>query len=329
MSLLLLIRSCPDYLKNFFKYQRYISFKSESSCREIFYDIRTFFKFIKNYFYGENYSNSSNVFFDITIDDLGKIDSSVLEKFIFFLANDLNNSPLTRNRKLYSIKILFKYLYENRLISYDYSRNIRCARSSKKRLPKTLSLNETNDLLYNILVTDKEFMIRNYCITNLVLNTGIRVGELSKINLNDINLFDRTLKIKGKGNKERIVYLNNSSVEALEEYLKVRPTLKNNNFHYHALFISKQMKRLSKRSMQYIVKEELKAINKPDFSVHKLRNTYITLLYNNLIKLKIQPNISILSKILGHSSTSSLDHYLGFSNSNLKEKMLRFNILCY
>ena len=115
------------------------------------------------------------------------------------------------------------------------------------------------------------------------MNCGIRASELVNIDLTDFKLDEMTLKIKGKGNKERMLYLNNATLEAIKEYLKVRPQLSRNNLDYNALFISERNKRISKRNIQEIIVQELTTLfdeKQNGYHTHTLRHSLATLLYD-------------------------------------------------
>ena len=141
----------------------------------------------------------------------------------------------------------------------------------------------------------------------------MRLSELVGINLNDIRS-DNTLKLTGKGNKERIVYLNDACISALNQYLKVRPkiNLKDRN----ALFISKFNKRISPKTVQFIVKKYLAKINLDNqgYSVHKLRHTAATLMYQHG-----EVDIRVLKDILGHSNLGTTEIYTHLSNKQLQQ----------
>lgn len=162
------------------------------------------------------------------------------------MSNILNNDTKTRNRKLTSVKKFFEYLEVNNFISINPARNMTSGRV-EKRIPKHLSLTESKQLLANTINSDSKFKIRNYAITCIFLNCSLRLSELTSINLSDLKLDDseQTLRVHGKGNKERIVYLNAAVCEAILSYLEIRPKLGKDNKDHNALFISSQNKRIS------------------------------------------------------------------------------------
>ena len=194
-----------------------------------------------------------------------------------------------------------------------------------KRNPKYLTLNESKKMLSQTIQNDCKYKIRNYTMTCLFLNCGMRLAELIQINLTDIKLDEMTLRLRGKGNKERIIYLNVATKEAIEKYLNVRTNLPKSNPDYNALFLSERNKRISKRMVQTIIGTELNTLfdnNSQGYHTHTLRHTSATLLYN-----ENDIDIRIIQSMLGHSSLASTEIYTHVSNKKLKEFMQNFSIL--
>lgn len=288
MSFLKYQKQNPEFLNNYLKYKAYIEFKSKTTVDETYFDLRTLFRYIKLFLYNQDkiYTITLEEFktvtiVDVTIEDLSKITQNTLEKYIIFLSNTLKNDTKTRNRKLTSAKKFFEYLETNNFISINPARNISSGKI-EKRIPKHLSLNESKQLLANTIKSDSKFKIRNYAITCLFLNCSLRLSELTAINLTDLKIdnSEQTLKIHGKGNKERIIYLNAAVCEAIIRYLEVRPTLGKDNKDHNALFISGQYKRISNRTVQTIIKNALLDLleenpYKDKYHTHTLRHTGI------------------------------------------------------
>ena len=130
---------------------------------------------------------------------------------------------------------------------------------------------------------------------------------------------EQTLRIRGKGNRERIIYLNEATKEAITEYMKIRPNLQKDNKDYDALFISKQYKRISRRYVQGIIENELYSTfndKEAGLHTHSLRHTSATLMYN-----ENNTDIFIINKILGHKSLSATELYTHVSDQKMKEIM--------
>lgn len=326
MSFLQYQKSSPNFLNEFLKYKRFIEFGAETTVDQLYFDLRTLLRYIK--LLKTNKEKISTItpdefkeipIIDITIDDLNNITSENLEKYIIFLANTLNNDVKTRNRKLASVKGFFEYLEVNNFIRINLTRNMKSGRV-EKNIPKYLDLTESKQLLANIIKSDSKFKIRNYAITCLFLNCSLRLSELTSINISDLKIDDteQTLKIHGKGNKERIIYLNSAVCEAINSYLLVRPNLGKDTKDYKALFISNQDNRISNRAVQTIIKDELLILlnenpYKDKYHTHTLRHTSATLLYNEK-----DVNIFVLKRILGHECLKSTEIYTHVSDKKLK-----------
>ena len=142
----------------------------------------------------------------------------------------------------------------------------------------------------------------------------MRLSELVGLNLTDVRRGSSTLKITGKGNKERIVYLNDACRDAIDKYLTVRPV--EGVIDKKALFISGQKKRISPKTVQYIVKKYLSEIDLggPGYSVHKLRHTAATLMYQHG-----NVDIRVLKDILGHENLGTTEIYTHLSNQQMAE----------
>ena len=319
----------PEFINAFLNYQAFITFKSNSTVDEMYLDIRTFLRYIK-------YINTSNNtefkieefrkidIKDLTLQDMNKITFNTINDFIYFLKYSLDNSAKSRNRKLASIKKLFAYLDSQNLINSNPTKNINRAKV-EKRQPKYLNLNESKELLSKTILSENKYKIRNYAITCIFLNCCIRLNELVSINLSDIKFEERTVKIHGKGNKERILYLNDAVLEAIKNYLVIRPQLNAAYPDYKALFLSNRNQRISRRNVQQIIKNEIiTTFNeiKKNIHTHSLRHTGATLMYdiNNT-------DIKVIQEILGHISISSTEIYTHVSDKRLKELMQNFNIL--
>ena len=326
MSFLKYQKQNPEFLNNYLKYKAYIEFKSKTTVDETYFDLRTLFRYIKLFLYNQDkiYTITLEEFktvtiVDVTIKDLSNITQTNLEKYIIFLSNTLKNDTKTRNRKLTSAKKFFEYLETNNFISINPARNISSGKI-EKRIPKHLSLNESKQLLANTIKSDSKFKIRNYAITCLFLNCSLRLSELTAINLTDLKIdnSEQTLKVHGKGNKERIIYLNAAVCEAIIRYLEVRPTLGKDNKDHNALFISGQYKRISNRTVQTIIKNALLDLleenpYKDKYHTHTLRHTGATLLYNEK-----DINIFVLKRMLGHECLEATEIYTQVSNEKLK-----------
>lgn len=324
MSFLKYQNQNPEFLNNYLKYKGYIEFDAKTTVNEAYFDLRTLFRYIKLYLYDkdkletitkEEFKTISIK--DVTIHDLSRVNHFVIEKYIIFLSNTLENTAKTRNKKLASTKRFFEFLEINNLITISPAKGLSCARV-EKRIPKHLELNECKELLAKTINSEEKYKIRNYAI-----NCSLRLSELVNIDLTDLKIDDseQTLKVHGKGNKERLIYLNSAVCEAITCYLKIRPSLEKDNKDYNALFLSARNKRISNRMVQTIIKENLMKIideNKhpEEYHTHTLRHSGATLLYN-----ENDIDIFVLKKILGHECLAATEIYTHVSDKKLKNIM--------
>lgn len=320
MSFLKYQKDIPDFLTFYLKYIRFIEGIAKSTTEETYNDLKTFFRYIKLKNNNEKITKEillNTSINNMKIDDFRAITKQDIENYLYFLKYELNNNPKTRNKKLASLKKFFEYLFKNNYITTNPTKFMKTAQT-EKRLPKYLNLDESKKLLSTTITTGQRNKIRNYAIVCLFLNCCLRLSELIDININDIKFDDKTLKVTGKGNKDRITYLNDAVIEALKMYLEIRPTLDKTDINYNALFLSERKKRISRRSVQLIIENELKKAfdNKKELHTHSLRHTGATLLYN-----ENDVSILIIQKILGHKHLSSTEIYTHVSDKKLKEIM--------
>ena len=178
-----------------------------------------------------------------------------------------------------------------------------------------MSLEDSKKLLDISCSEDNRNKERDFAIITLFLNCGMRLSELVGINIKDIIFSECKMTVIGKGNKERTIYLNKACMNAINAYLNVRPKEGIKYDSKNALFLSERRERISNRTVQYIVKQELlKAgldINK--YSVHKLRHTAATLMYQYG-----QVDIRALQELLGHASISTTEIYTHVNNEQVR-----------
>jgi site-specific recombinase XerD len=258
---------------------------------------------------------------DRKIYDLSHIDVSYLSKitlkdinnFLIFCSSDRANSAKTRARKASSIRGFFKYISEKmNYIDHNPAAQLQVA-PPKKSLPKYLTLEQSIAMLNSVNGENKE---RDYCILTLFLNCGLRLAELCGLNVNDVNFENETLIVTGKGNKQRLVYLNDACIKALKDYLAVRPAGSLKGDDRKALFISRLNKRIGRQAVQLMVYHYLEEIglNGQHYSVHKLRHTAATLMYQHG-----EVDVLILKDMLGHEQLSTTEIYTHLENKQLRD----------
>ena len=227
------------------------------------------------------------------------------------------SKPATRARKASTIRIFFAYLYDQKIIPDNPAIGLKTPKLGK-RMPKYLSLEDSKKLLNITYDENDENKERDYAIITLFLNCGLRLSELVGINISNIDFSENRLTVIGKGNKERTIYLNNACVNAIKDYISVRPTegVKNDSKASNkALFLSNRKERISNRTVQYIVDRELTkaGLDTSKYSTHKLRHTAATLMYQ-------YGNVDIraLQELLGHESIATTEIYTHVSNEQVR-----------
>ncbi len=300
----------PVFLKDFLIYIEVIQGKSKATANEYLRDLRTFLRYVKCKFNLATFEDFENIpIDDVSVEVLDKIDLSFLYEYMYYISTERKNSANARARKVSSLKSFFKYLTsKTNLLSDNPAKNLD-APKIPAQLPKYLTLDESKKLLNGV---GGEFEIRNYCILTLFLNCGLRVSELTGINISSIT--DEKFTVIGKGNKERTIYLNSACKSAIEEYLKVRP--REGVIDRDALFLSKRKTRISVKMVQVVVKNALDAagLDSKMYSAHKLRHTAATLLYKHG-----HVDVRALQEILGHKHLSTTQIYTHVSNDQLKD----------
>ncbi|MGN1270086.1 MAG: tyrosine recombinase XerC [Clostridia bacterium] len=302
------LKDNPPFLNSFLEYLTAILNKSQNTVKEYNYDLSHFLKFIMYHFHLSNEENIKDIDIShMTLDTVKKIQLNDIHAFLFYLTNTYNSKPATRARKVASIRVFFKYLTKNKEMGLTVDPTIGLETPKlEKRLPKYLSLENSQKLLQVTKNEAGEYKERDYAIITLFLNCGMRLSELVGINMKDIDFSENKLTVIGKGNKERTIYLNKACVTAIEDYLKVRPHEGVKYDSRDALFLSKRKERISNRMVQEIVKRELAqaGLDIDKYSVHKLRHTAATLMYQ-------YGNVDIraLQVLLGHQNISTTQIY--------------------
>ena len=310
----------PEYLNSFLDYSITILNKSPNSVKEYNYDLTNFLKFMMIHFKLTN----KDIYDEIDIasfneNDLKKITLDDIHAYISHLAINNRSKATTRARKISTIRIFFKYLtLKAHILEVNPAQNLETPKL-EKRMPKYLSLDDSKKLLDAADNQDNRNYKRDYAITTLFLNCGMRLSELVGINLNDIDFSECKMTVIGKGNKERTVYLNKSCMVAINDYLSSRPPQslikRDSKNSDKALFLSEQKQRISNRTIQAIINKELKlaGLDTKSLSVHKLRHTAATLMYQ-------YGNVDIraLQELLGHQSISTTEIYTHVNNEQVR-----------
>lgn len=311
-------QDCPQVLREFLSYHETIKGQSKRTVSEYYLDIRMFLRFVK-LMRNELLVNTpleDVPIKDVDLDFVRSISSTEVFDFLSFLANDRvpegsHDDPgigsAARARKLSAIKSFYNYLsVSTKQIKENPVKDIEFPKI-RRSLPKYLTLEESTTLLKSVSGPNQK---RDFAILMLFLNCGIRRSELVGLNLTDV--YDDRIRVVGKGNKERIVYMGSSCRKAIDEYLFERNkiVLSDNR----ALFGSRDKNRISVTAVHRLVKKHLleAGMDSTQFSAHKLRHTAATLMLSNGVDLKT------LQEVLGHENLNTTQIYTHVESTELK-----------
>ncbi len=305
-------QDAPFYLKDFITYMEAIRGKSKNTVQEYYFDLRTFLRYMKVLHQNASLDEFESIeISDVTIDFIKTITLHDLYEFLSYTSSERLNNANSRARKVAALRSFFKYLHVKAKLIPDNPAKDLDSPKIPKSLPKYLTLDESRSLLSHIDGNDK---LRDYAIITLFLNCGMRLSELAAINLKDIK--DNKLTVIGKGNKERVIYLNQACIKAIDAYVQnERPIEGIKHPHQHALFISRNKRRLSIKTIQHLVKKHLQAAGLDDskYSVHKLRHTAATLMYQHG-----HVDVRVLQEILGHTNLATTQIYTHLDSEQLR-----------
>jgi len=310
----------PQILCDFLSYHENIKAHSQKTVDEYFLDLRNFFRYIKQTrdrsLRDTDWDDISIM--DVDIDLIRSITLTDVYGYLTYLSRDRARQPnsrkteyglnaSTRARKVATLRSFFNYLTQKAHLLDDNPIKDLDTPKLKKTLPKYLTLDESVELLQSVDGANRE---RDYCILTLFLNCGLRISELTGLNISDIQ--DDALRVLGKGNKVRIVYLNSACKAALERYLAVRRPISGRD--ENALFLSSRDQRIRRSTVHNLVKKHLSeaGLDSTQYSAHKLRHTAATLMLQNGVDVKA------VQEVLGHEHLNTTEIYTHIDNEALR-----------
>lgn len=275
------------------KYNEYLKYElnySEYTIKEYIIHVNEFISYCKN----------NNI-------DYQNINKDIIMNYLKYIDN-LSNKSISA--VLSALRCFYNYLLDNNYVNVNYFKLISNPKLEKK-LPTFLSYEDMRKVIDSI-DTDDALGLRNKMIIELLYATGIRVSELKNIKINDINFSDNSIKVMGKGSKERIVFFNNHSLKAINDYLKAR------QFSSEYLVLNNKGKQITVRGIELIIKNIIdKACLKVKVSPHTFRHTFATHMLKNGCPLKS------VQELLGHASLSSTEIYTHITDDYIKTEYLK------
>ena len=310
----------PKILRDFLIYHETIKGHSQNTVDEYFLDLRTFFRFLKlrRRIVPPKTELDEIGIEDVDLEFVKTVTLSEVYEYLAFLSRDrVKNqrsrdaeygiSAASRARKIASIKSFYKYLTVKAHLLEDNPVQDLDSPKLPKTLPRYLSLAESERLLASVDSRNRE---RDYCILCIFLNCGLRISEIVGLNISDLRTDH--LRVVGKGNKERVVYLNDATASAINGYLIVRREI--DAVDKSALFLSNRRTRISREAVHSMVKNSLlrAGLDASKYSAHKLRHTAATLMLQNGV------DVRTLQELLGHEHLNTTQIYTHVDSSDLR-----------
>jgi Site-specific recombinase XerD len=291
-------RETPEIILSYKDYLSVIQEKAKSTVYAYTIDIMLLIDYLKT---KEKFQD-----FEVSEEFIKLIDLKDLYGFLSYLKNYRDNNSFARARKVAAMKSFFKYCETKlKILENNPCRELEVPKQPSKQI-NYLTLEESEALLRDIVGRNK---IRDLAILTLFLNCGLRLSELCNIKLKDIR--EDILVVRGKGDKDRTVYLNDKCLEVLNDYIEERKNIKN-----PYLFLSERKNQISKRDVQYIVQKNLEStgLDTSKYSTHKLRHTAATLLYKYS-----NVDIRTIQKILGHENIGTTQIYTHVDDDQVRK----------
>lgn len=298
----------PPSVARYLSYKLSIQGASEKTVYEYSLDLAGFLRYQFGGKSGKEVDLSA-----ITDEEIASVSPGHIYEYLLYVATVQKNGNSARARKLCAIRGFFKFLASKEKSIKDNPAKDIDSPKIKQSLPKFLSVEESRRLLEAAKNEGKENAKRDFAILTLFLNCGMRVSELAGISLSDLSSDFTGVLVTGKGNKQRMIYLNESCRLALEDYLVQRRQMSCKDDK--ALFVSRNHRRLSVKTCQWLVYKYLKlaGLEEKGYSVHKLRHTAATLMYQTG-----KVDVRVLKDILGHEQLNTTQIYTHVSDSQMR-----------
>jgi site-specific recombinase XerD len=313
-------RDAPPIVRDFLSYHETVKSHSRRTVDEYYLDLRNFFRFMKiqKQLVTDDTPFDEIDVHDVDIDLIRSVSLTDIYDYMSYLSReraqhqnsrhtDYGLAATSRARKVATIRSFYRYLTTKAHLLEENPVQDLDSPKLKKTLPKYLNLDQSVQLLESV---EGEHQARDYCILTLFLNCGIRISELVGLNLQDIQ--GDQLRVLGKGNKERILFLNEACQEALADYLTIRDP--EHKIDSNALFLSNRQSRISRSTVNWLVKKHLSAagLDSTQYSAHKLRHTAATLMLQNGV------DVRTLQEVLGHDHLNTTQIYTHVDNEDLR-----------
>ena len=304
----------PKFISEFSDYLIAIKNCSMNYVSNIVTTLQQFLNFINIHKYNNKYDQIENV----TLNDIRALTNSDIYSFIYFLAE--NHYKIgSRILKVEHLRAFFEFLYKikNKVFTQPFKK-IKREKNIYLQLPNYLSLNKSKKLLDLYSNSDNVKEIRDNAMLHIFLNCGLRISEVANLKISDFDLKEDTFSIIGKGDKERVGYLNKITKDALLKYLEIRKNITpKSNKDNDILFISNKGSRMHVTTIRRAIKKAYNGveIDNEEYSAHTLRHTCATLMYRNGVDIKI------IQEILGHVQIDTTEIYTHLHDENVMKAM--------
>lgn len=260
----------------------------------------------------KKYRETANKFDEFMGKDFSMITENDVMSYISFLKNACSLNPVTINTRLSALKSIFRYLYKSLMIPVNPFENIEHMKTEKKVI-RILTETQQQSLMTAALNMSRKYRARNYMIVKIFLNCGLRLSEMEGLKIKNITLDENSLIVRGKGNKERKLFFNDCTKQAILDYMENERPVSDSEY----LILSSRGTPLDKRTIEYVVSQALlkSGLAGEGFTVHSLRHTCATMMMKNNV------NPTIIQSVLGHKSLNTTQLYVHVDNNDIKEVM--------